>query len=30
MSDIVDDKKHIRGTIDLSNAVWQRAAGSQG
>ncbi|HSL08855.1 MAG TPA: DUF397 domain-containing protein [Pseudonocardiaceae bacterium] len=29
MSDIVDDKKHIRGTIDLSNAVWQRAAGSE-
>jgi hypothetical protein len=29
MSDIVDDKKHIRGTIDLSNAVWQRAADSE-
>ena len=29
MSDIVDDKKHIRGTIDLSNAVWRRAAGSE-
>jgi Domain of unknown function (DUF397) len=29
MSDIVDDKKHIRGKIDLSNAVWQRAAGSE-
>lgn len=29
MSDVVDDKKHIRGTIDLSNAVWQRAAGAE-
>jgi hypothetical protein len=29
MSDIVDDKAHIRGKIDLSNAVWQRAAGSE-
>lgn len=29
MSDIVDDKKHIRGKLDLSNAVWQRAAGSE-
>ncbi len=29
MGDIVDDKKHIRGTLDLSNAVWQRAAGSE-
>ncbi len=28
MSDIVDDKHHIRGTLDLSNAVWQRAEGS--
>jgi hypothetical protein len=28
MGDILDDKKHIRGTLDLSNAVWQRAAGS--
>ena len=27
--DIVDDKAHIRGKIDLSNAVWQRAAGSE-
>ena len=29
MSDPVDDKKHIRGKIDLSHAVWQRAAGSE-
>ncbi len=29
VNDIVDDKKHIRGKIDLSNAVWQRAAGSE-
>lgn len=29
MGDIVDDKKHIRGAIDLSNAAWQRAAGSE-
>ena len=29
MSDIVDDKKHIRDKLDLSNAVWQRAAGSE-
>jgi hypothetical protein len=28
MDEIPDDKKHIRGTLDLSNAVWQRAAGS--
>jgi hypothetical protein len=28
MGDIHDDKKHICGTIDLSSAVWQRAAGS--
>jgi hypothetical protein len=28
MSDIIDDKQHIRGTLDLSNAVWQRAEGS--
>ncbi|MGH3827725.1 MAG: hypothetical protein ACRDQX_11215, partial [Pseudonocardiaceae bacterium] len=28
MSDIIDDKKHIRGTLDLSNAVWQRAPGA--
>ena len=28
MSEIVDDKKHIRGTLDLSNAVWRRAAGA--
>ena len=28
MGEILDDKKHIRGTLDLSNAVWQRAAGS--
>ncbi|MGH3787928.1 MAG: DUF397 domain-containing protein [Pseudonocardiaceae bacterium] len=28
MGDTADDKKHIRGTIDLSNAAWQRAAGS--
>jgi hypothetical protein len=28
MGDIHDDKKYISGTIDLSNAVWQRAAGS--
>ncbi|HEX4100447.1 MAG: DUF397 domain-containing protein [Pseudonocardiaceae bacterium] len=28
MDEIIDDKKHIRGTLDLSNAVWQRAAGS--
>jgi hypothetical protein len=28
MGDMIDDKTHIRGTIDLSKAVWQRAAGS--
>jgi hypothetical protein len=28
MSDTIDDKQHIRGTLDLSNAVWQRAEGS--
>ncbi|MDQ4104831.1 MAG: DUF397 domain-containing protein [Actinomycetota bacterium] len=28
MGDVVDDKEHIRCTTDLSNAVWQRAAGS--
>ena len=28
MGEIRDDKEHIRGTLDLSKAVWQRAAGS--
>ena len=28
MSGPVDDKQHIRGKLDLSNAVWQRSAGS--
>lgn len=28
MSQPIDDKQHIRGKLDLSHAVWQRAAGS--
>jgi hypothetical protein len=28
MGEIRDEKEHIRGALDLSNAVWQRAAGS--
>jgi 5,6-dimethylbenzimidazole synthase len=29
MGEIIDDKKHIRGKLDLSQAVWQRAAGAE-
>ncbi|HEY2763258.1 MAG TPA: DUF397 domain-containing protein [Pseudonocardiaceae bacterium] len=28
MSDPLDDKQHIRGTLDLSHAVWQRSTQS--
>ncbi|HEU0086712.1 MAG TPA: DUF397 domain-containing protein [Pseudonocardiaceae bacterium] len=28
MSHPIDDKAHIRGKLDLSNALWQRAAGA--
>ncbi|MGH3797913.1 MAG: DUF397 domain-containing protein [Pseudonocardiaceae bacterium] len=28
MSDLIDDKQHIRGTLDLSIAVWQRSTQS--